>query len=264
MPPAARACLALLLVLCVASARVAYRAAPAPESWFAGLFHGTENRNSTAAIQHRRMCCHRLEFQEDLENEPVEAATVPFSYWWRNGHVLLSVAHSLDAPAENALRITPSGLAIDGHTYGEAFLRVQCAFACCLESVAFARPSAVQEQPPLAAGIVHFATGVRSDHADARHRTYSELQEQIALVSRVLYPESKNIDSREYLWVAPGEHERIDRQRVCVTDPASEGLYVHMVLPARAQYAISELDLCFVDMDAGLGWDLAYCEDEPV
>ena len=80
---------------------------------------------------------------------------------------------------------------------------------------------------------------------------------------------------RMYGWAdemgIPSAHMWVDRSRVDqdaryeelrVCDRDGSGIYLHMVLPSRAQYAISELDLCFVDHALERDWESGLCNEK--
>jgi hypothetical protein len=285
MPRSAALAVALLLLtaclLACASESATRRARQTHEdsSWFGHLIaedarqqtHSTDG--STAHAKHR-LCCQRLSLQEDVDGEPVEHLDVPYNYWWRQAGVLLSASTSLEEPAQRTMRITPQGLVLDARESQHAYLRLQCAYTCCLEAAVVVRPSGVREPPRVYGGVMREPAAEQLE--DERYEAWRLASDVSANARRTVGSHVRNIvasgvyESRgvpePYLFGAlPAQGARYSDEwryralRVC--DRNNTGLFVHVALPERAEYAISELDLCFIDHELALAWGSGFCTE---
>jgi hypothetical protein len=252
--------LLLVVVIAVAGARVVKRSEP-QNAWFDHLVaeKTAEYSTSVADTAHKRLCCNRIVFQEDLTGEPLGEAHVSYDLWWLRGLVMLSVEPDLTRPAQHYLTIGPQGLVIDGMNHGEMFVRIHCAYPCCLESLSFVSAPHAYAAPPsiFGSGMTANSSGVPSKEAVLLPaRPHAEVYARfLGGVQRMGIPTEHTWSTAERSTITT----RYDALNVCEHDGA--GMYVHVVMPTRAMYAIPELDICFPDADLNLDWDNTLCTE---
>jgi hypothetical protein len=274
-----------ICVVVATAAIVAYAVATTPVSrnmhtdsaWFgelvaADIARQTHHTGGATHRAHQELCCHRLSLQEDVDGEPVEHLDVPYNYWWRHAGVLLSASTSLTEPAQRTLRLTPQGLLLDAAQSHHAYLRLQCSYACCLEAVVVVRPSGVRTPPQVFGGVmanhtidatqdeawVHVGSGggKRTVGAHIRNRVASGLYDSRGIPEIYMFGAKSRLQRRQQQL---HNDQRYETMTLC--DRNNTGLFVHVQLTERAQYAISEIDLCFVDHKLAMEWGTGFCTD---
>lgn len=249
-------CLALCITLATAHVVVS-RSAPS-DKWFGQLI--TERQNSLASrYEYKRLCCNRIIFQEDLSGEPLGEAHVPYDLWWERGLVMLSLEPDLDRPAQHYLSIGPQGLVINGVDHAEMFLRIHCAYPCCLESMSFVSAPHAAEILPTIYGLGMTAN---SSGASAKEAVLLPGRPHAEVHSWLLGGVQRMGIPTEHTWSTQSRSTLVGRYNalnVCEHDGA--GMYIRIVMPIRAYYAIPELDICFPDTDLGLDWDSTLCTE---
>jgi len=233
--------LVLLLLVCAAASarRIVSRSAPNP--WFQGLTLQDLPEQGQTLHAPNYQCCHAMSFQEALgTGEELAHVVVPYDMWWRIGGVRLSVAFDRDAPATPFLSVGAYGLHVDGSSHGEVFLRVQCAYECCLRRIAvnYPRASAVGGDAVIA------GTGDSTQRRGTVLTRNSAFTQLMSAAPAGVYPV-------DYTW-AP--------HTMCAN--ADDGLWIRVPLQERGEYAISALDLCFINHELSLDWDNGLCEED--
>lgn len=251
-----------------------------PNVWFANLDEEDEQqhrhqlaidgvyRPQSAVVAQNHLCCHTVSFQQDIGGEPVSHATLPFDYWWREAGIRISVSTSLGSPAVRTVRLIPSGLLLSASSgLREVFVRVQCSYACCVEGAAVTRPQSVQR------GDVRVFAGAANEGDQYEANLVSRSHQS---VFAALLPHQRHehgvMDyvsggaSDEYVWYdepAP-HHDPLDEHRyrsLKACDRDGGGLYLRITLPVQGEYALSLLDLCFVDTKLLPHWDSKFCQE---
>lgn len=226
----------LTLLFAISSAIEHHKRAEANQ-WFSHLEHiSPPPPHDHVAHAHNYMCCHTLSFQETLDGQWAGRTTVPFDHWLTTGKVRLGITYNVDEPVERALEISDAGLVLDGSKHSEVYLRIQCSYPCCIEAISLLRPESDPYTPVVSAASTEWS-GQREEDANS------------------LIPHTKSRYGRgipsEHVFVTPRVDQDERRQELDVCQSSGEGIYVRVNLAQRREYAIAELDLCFLDADLG-------------
>lgn len=237
---------ALLALVCVVVALEHHKRAE-PNAWFAHLeHHSPPPSNNQVAHAHEAMCCHTLSFQESVEGEWSGRTAVPFDHWLESGKVRLGVAYHPDEQVAPGLELAESGLILDGTRASEAYLRIQCSYPCCLESMAMLRPESDPYAPLVSAASL--PSGIERDANSLKPIGW--------------YRGAGRGLTSEHFWGEPHVDQSLRRRELDVCDANGEGIYVRINLSQRREYAISEIDLCFLDADLGHEDVNSWCHEE--
>jgi hypothetical protein len=257
---------ASLLFVLAAAAAVLLRAERVPRSepndWFASLIAADQaaeqhDHSGEAAPKAEHLCCHRLAFNIDpAGGTDLMHTVVPYNFWWRSGATLISVAPELDAPAERMLEIGDHGLLLDFRARSRIFIRIQCAYACCIEGAEFMTPRAAAPLDVLAGNAAgHEEWPFVFDRAAALPPGVIEVGVDNDVVRR-----------SEYMWTRNTHHDRAfhehtRRGALHMCDHTGAGLWIRVDSVTRNEATLAELDVCFVDHSLALGWDTGLCEE---
>lgn len=236
----------VLLLVALVAALEHHKRAEANE-WFAHLEHPSgPPANDQVARAHATMCCHSLSFQETIEGEWSGRMAVPFDFWLEAGKIRLGLAYHRDDPVGPALELAESGLILDGSRGSEVYMRIQCSYPCCLESMAMLRPESDPFSPVVSAASMPSALE----------------REAITLRDRVPHSIGRGLAS-EHFWGEPHVDQDRRRRELDVCDATGEGIYIRIGLAQRREYAVTEIDLCFLDTALGHEDVNSWCHEEP-
>lgn len=215
-------------------------------AWFAHLEHPSgPPKNDVVAKAHATMCCHSLSFQETIEGEWAGRMAVPFDHWLESGKIRLGLTYRRDGEVGPALELTETGLIIDGSLSSEAYLRIQCSYPCCLESMAMLRPESDPYSPIVLAASMP-----------------SALERPALTLSGTNSHDFARGIASQHFWGEPHVDQDKRRRELDVCDAIGEGIYIRIDLSQRREYALTELDLCFLDTALGHEDVNSWCHEE--
>jgi len=227
-----------------------------PNPWFRDLIladqeAGVHDHSGETVRVEQEFCCHRLEFTQDpLTGEDLLHTVVPYNHFWAPGDVLLAVTATLDEPTPRQLSLGDNGVVLDFRAHSQLYVRLQCAYACCLELAEIVRPLG-SVQPTLEAGVM----GASTPAVSGRHLPPWAPPGYTVLGSR-----SYNEQQDDFVWLKPGsEQERASSLLVC--DYNTTGIWVSVTSPSRVEMALGELDLCFKNHVLYRSWEHSMCEE---
>lgn len=240
---------ALALLLCLIAVSVALRRRADANDWFADVVAEDDAaHDSSGAAAHRpdALCFQRVTFNEDptLALDDLRHAQVPYNYWWRRGSMMLSVSHELDAPAERLLNIGEHGIMLDFREHSRVYVRIQCAFPCCLEAVELLAPEGAQPLLVRGANMTHSVSP-------------RPVKKTVLPPGWVVF--NPHEPTQQLTWSDRRYERRIDRQTLC--DHASEGAWLEIDSPSRIEATLVELDMCFVHHAMEADWDTHLCSE---
>lgn len=241
---------AAIVVTVVNAAQMRSRALP--NGWFSELIAADTDHDHSGSAKERvnHTCCHRMSFDEDpLSGEMLGGVRVPYNYWWRRGATLLSLSPTLDEPASRLLTLGDAGIELDFTQHSRLYLRLQCAFPCCLEAAEIVVPDGATTLTVLAGNATHQVDPWRLDR------------------SKLLPPGTVAIGGgrwsarnlHEMMWADQVWTSRLDALQLC--DHATTGTWIRIDSPSRIKAALTEIDVCFVHHDMVANWDTALCEE---
>ena len=216
--------------------------------WFEHLEHVSEPAvHNEVARRDDLLCCHRISFQETIEGEWSGLTNVPFDNWLAAGKARIGVSPRLEDAVPATLELCEYGLILDGSAHSEAYVKIQCAYPCCLESLSMLRPE-VDAKPP---------------KVRAASNQWSEQREEEAVVLKMRggVLEGHGLPS-EHMFVTPHVDQGRRKRELDVCDLDGSGIYVRVSLTHRREYALAELDLCFLDTDLGHEGVEGWCHEE--
>lgn len=225
-----------------------------PNGWFADLVaaDADHDHSGDAAPRPDHLCCHRMAFDEDpLSGDRLANVQVPYNYWWRTGSTLLSVSPSLDEPAARMLDLGNPGLMLNLVDHSRLYLRLQCAFPCCLEAIEILAPDGAAPLVITAGNATHEAEPWRLN------RTTLIPPGFVSSVGSERWSESHGL--HELLWADKDYTDRLSALRLC--DHATTGTWIRIDSPSRVWAAVTELDLCFVHHDLFADWETNLCSE---
>ena len=246
--------LLLLTVATVTAETAQHRQRAEPNEWFVDLVledqqHDSHDHSGSAALRENHTCCHRLALDEDPgTGDKLEHTRVPYNHWWRPAATLLSVSNDLDLTAERLVVLNEFGAALDFREHSVLYVRMQCAFPCCLEAADVIIPG-----------------GAEALHVSAGNATYTieswrlDISAQIPAGYRVFDGLGQWRSRHQAMWRQPNERDRISGLWLCDMD--ARGLWIRFESPSRIEASLAELDVCFVHHDMALGWDSDLCEE---
>lgn len=237
---------ALVVLLVAFSVALEHHKRAEANDWFAHLEHPSgPPKNDQVAKAHATMCCHSLSFQETVEGEWSGRMAVPFDHWLEAGKIRLGLAYHRDDAVGPALELAESGLVLDGSHSGEVYLRIQCSYPCCLESMAMLRPESDPYSPLVSAASMPSALE----------------RPAITLKQSGSHAGGHGLPSQHF-WGEPHMDQDRRRRELDVCDATAEGIYIRINLAQRREYAVTELDLCFLDTALGHEDVNSWCHEE--
>lgn len=246
---------AALLVALAAAATGEHRPRAEPNAWFLDLViadqqHDSHDHSGAVARRENHTCCHRMPFDEDpLARTLLQHVQVPYNHWWRPAATLISsVAPELDAPSDRLLSIGEYGLTLDFRQHSRLYVRLQCAFPCCLEAAEIIIPGAAEHLSVAAGNATYTVESWRLDREALVPKGY-----------RLLDGLGQRRSRHEAMWRHAGERDRLRGLKLC--DYSAEGLWIRVDSPSRIEAALAEIDVCFVHHNMALGWETDLCEE---
>jgi len=243
--------LALLALLVLLAAARRQRAEP--NDWFADLIaeDAMHDHSGELVVRHNHTCCHKLGFDHDpVADTALTHVEVPYNHWWRTGATLVAVAPDLESPSPRMIAIGEAGLVLDFRARSRLYVRLQCAYPCCLESAFVLMPDGAVE-PLIAAG--NATVGPR---APWRHDPLAALAAQGYVLLGDHY---KGAHQHEVFWAERTFTSRIDALQLCDTD--ATGLWIQIDSPQRVVASLLSVDVCFIHHDMVLSWETTLCEE---
>lgn len=253
-PMFSRAVFLFVIVVVVCAAK--RRARAEPSAWFAELIledqqTGDHDHSGSTLERHNHTCCHQIAFNEDpTTGDDLMHVQVPYNHWWLSGATMFSLATDLDEPSPRMLPISREGISLDFRQRSRLYLRIQCAYPCCLEGAEFIVPHGAPKLELLASNMSGF------------QRTPWVVDRQASLPKNViLLGDYITLDMRqEVVWyVRRPDDTRIQRLEMCDYD--STGMWIQIDSTNRIEAALAELDVCFVHHDMAMAWDNGLCEE---
>lgn len=209
--------------------------------------HDSHDHSGAANVHENHLCCHQMNFDEDFSTQEMLAhVNVPYNYWWRSGATLLSVAPTLDEPGQRLVEIGDHGLVLDLKTHSRLYVRLQCAFPCCLEAAEIIVPDGAE---PL---IVVAGNSTVTQQPRVFNRA-----EHIPPGSLMIGDKYGSQKVNELMWAEKQYNKRLDALQLC--DYTAQGLWIQIDSPSRIVAAMANVDVCFVDHDMALDWDTNLC-----
>lgn len=243
--------LVLLVVFVGLACASQRRARSEPNEWFVDLVledqqHASHDNSGEAAVIKDRLCCQRVSFVEDPYTQDIlSSVQVPYNYWWKRGGMLLSVSKTLDEPSNRLLTIDRAGLELDFTRGSRLYVRLQCAFPCCLEAAEFLVPDGAQPLQLVGANETHSVQPWRLDQTKRMAPGYVRMGDH-----RLRH---------EMMWTDEHFVNRIDAQHLC--DHATNGAWIQIDSPSRVTATMTELDLCFVHHSIAADWESSLCSE---
>lgn len=225
-----------------------------PNEWFVDLViedqqHDSHDHSGVAAPRENHTCCHSLSLDEDPSTgDLLEYTRVPYNHWWRPAAMLLSVAPSLDVTSERLLTLNEFGAELDFRQHSVLYIRVQCAFPCCLEAADVIIPDGAEE---LSVSAGNATLAVDSWRFDPR--------EQIPAGYHIIDGLGQWRSRHQAMWRHRGERDRLAGLQLC--DMETTGMWIRLESLSRIEASLAALDVCFVHHDMAPGWDSGLCEE---
>lgn len=238
----------VLLIFGVAFSAALRRRAE-PNDWFSAVVAedaAAHDASGIAASRPDALCFQRVAFNEDptLALDDLRHVQVPYNYWWRRGSMMLSISHELDAPAERLLSIGEHGITLDFRQHSRVYVRIQCAFPCCLEAVELLAPEGAQPLVVRGANLTH---------------TVAPRPVKRTTVPPGWVVFNPREPTQQMTWSDTRYERRIDRQTLC--DHSTEGTWLEIDSPSRIEATLVELDMCFVHHAMDADWDTHLCSE---
>jgi hypothetical protein len=252
-----RCLLALAAALVMAVAASGERRTRAdPNGWFSDLVAADDahDHSGEAAVRRDFLCCHRMAFDEDPSDPGEKLLTgidVPYNYWWRRGSTLLSVAPTLDEPAARTLKLGDPGIELDFVAHSRLYVRLQCAYPCCIEAVEVLAPPGAQPLLIMGGNATHEIDPWRLDRS-------TMLPPGTVALGGGRWSQGANL--HEMLWADQKYTDRLGALQLC--DHATTGAWISIDSPSRIRAALTELDVCFVHHDVVADWDTGLCSED--
>lgn len=246
--------LLLLVLTVVAAARIVSRTEPS--DWFTQLIledqrTGDHDHSGSTQERHNHTCCHRITFSEDpVSGDDLVHVSVPYNHWWQSGATLFALVADPGGESPRMLALGRDGLMLDFRQHARLYLRIQCAYACCLEGAAFMLPPGAPRLDLLAQNASGFSAAPRPVARGSRFPPGAY----------VLGGHVAAAVHQEVLWdTADARHTRLEQLHMCDYDAA--GMWLRMDSINRIEAALAELDVCFVHHDMAMAWDNGLCEE---
>ena len=243
-------CLLCVIVFAQPSSRLRAQ----PNNWFLELViedqqSDSHDHSGVATVQNNTLCCHQMNFDEDFSTHDMLAhVSVPYNHWWRSGATLISIASTLEEQGQRLIEIGDHGLVLDFKTHSRLYVRLQCAFPCCLEAAEIIVPDGAE---PLLIVAGNFSTTVKPWEFD---RNAQLSPGSIMIGDR--YGSQKVV---ELMWADKLYNNRINALQLC--DYTTEGMWIQIDSPSRIVAAMPTVDVCFVDHSMALNWDTNLCNE---
>ena len=145
-----------------------------------------------------------------------------------------------------------AGIEMDFTEHSRLYLRLQCAFPCCLEAAEILAPEGAEPLRVLGGNATHQVDPWRLDRA------------------KMLPPGKVAIGGgrwsarnlHEMMWADQVWTNRLDALQLC--DHATTGAWIRIDSPSRIKASLTEIDVCFVHHDMVENWDSGLCEENSV
>lgn len=242
----------IVVVLLLVAAVACVRKRADPNGWFADVIAEDEEHDHSGETEPHpdRLCCHRMAFDEDpLSKDSLRGIDVPYNYWWRTGATLISVAPTLEEPAQRMVTIGEAGLVLDFREHSRLYVRLQCAFPCCLEAAEILIPDGAESVIVLAGNASHEVHPWRLDRSTIMPKGY-------VILGGGRWG-ARNL--HEMMWADKVYTDRLHALQLC--DHATTGTWIQIDSPSRIVAVLAELDVCFVHHDMYLDWDTDLCNE---
>lgn len=248
-------CLIVIAVCLLAVAAATRRQRSEPNDWFIDLVlqdqqNSAHDHSGETTERRNHTCCHSMPFDLDLTaTERLRNTAVPYNYWWRKGATLISVSPTLDEPANRMLTLGDAGIVLDFVEHSRLYVRLQCAFPCCIEAAEILMPEGAA---PLRIVGGNSTVSVEPWRFDPR----TVLPPGKVAVGGGRFS-NRNLDQR--LWADRIYSNRLDALQLC--DHATDGAWIEIESPSRVKAGLTEIDVCFVHHDMVADYDSGLCEE---
>lgn len=244
----------IILLLVTVALVVGRRQRSEPNGWFIDLIvedqqHDSHDHSGSAAPRENHTCCHRLAFDTDpTTGDLLEQSHVPYNHWWRSAAMLVSLSPNMNGPSERLVELDALGMKLDFRTHSVLYVRMQCAFPCCLEAASILIPDAAHDLIVSAGNVTHEVKAWRLDRLTHLPPGYH-------------YVANHN-SHHEAMWRVPNTLDRLSGLQLCDTD--ATGMWMRLESTSRIEATLAEVDICFIHHDMVLGWETDLCEESTV